>query len=88
MEDLEAFTQDNIEQIARRIRALRKEKGYTNQERFAYEMDIARAQYGRYERGTDLKISSLSKILYAHGITLKEFFASGFDDTQEEECVE
>lgn len=84
MEDLEVFTQNNIEQIGKRIRALRKEKGYTNQEKFAYEMDIARAQYSRYERGTDLKISSLSKILHAHGVTLAEFFASGFEEHQKE----
>lgn len=85
MEDLDAFTQNNIEQIAKRIRALRKERGYTNQEKFAYKIDIARAQYGRYERGADLKISSLSKILHAHGITLKEFFATGFDEAEEQE---
>lgn len=84
MEDLEVFTEKNIEQVGKRIRSLRKEKGYTNQEKFAYEMDIARAQYSRYERGTDLKISSLSKILHAHGITLAKFFAIGFEDKEEE----
>lgn len=78
MDELETFTQNNITQIAHRIRALRKAKGYTNQEKFAYEIDIARAQYSRYERGMDLKISSLSKILHAHGITLQEFFGEEF----------
>ncbi|MGH1337252.1 MAG: helix-turn-helix domain-containing protein [Aureispira sp.] len=85
MADLDEFTQKNIEQIAQRIRTLRKERGYSNQEKFAYEIDIARAQYGRYERGIDLKISSLSKILFAHGITLQEFFAAGFEDVEQKE---
>lgn len=85
MADLDEFTQKNIELIAQRIRTLRKERGYTNQEHFAYEIDIARAQYGRYERGIDLKISSLSKILFAHGITLQEFFAAGFGALEDKE---
>lgn len=80
MEDIDTFTQENIRRIGERIKQLRKEKGYSNQEHFAYKFDIARAQYSRYERGADLKISSLSKILHAHDISLAEFFADGFED--------
>ena len=82
MDDLKIFSEKNIKLIAKRIRALRKAKGYSNQEHFAYKFDIARAQYSRWERGTDLKLSSLSRILHAHDMSLVEFFSEGFDDDE------
>lgn len=53
-------------------------KGYTAAEYFAYEHEIARAQYALYEKGADMRITSLSKVLKAMGVTLAEFF-SDFD---------
>ena len=38
-----------------------------------------RAQFGRYEKGQDLRMSSLIKIVNAFNISLKEFFSEGFD---------
>lgn len=46
---------------------------------FAYDHNISRAQFGRYEKGQDLRISSLIKIVNALEITLSEFFSEGFD---------
>jgi transcriptional regulator with XRE-family HTH domain len=66
-------------QLGKRIKQLRIEKGYTNSEFFAYDHEINRSQYGKYERGEDMRISSLFKIMDAHGISIKEFFAKGFD---------
>ena len=54
--------------------ALRIKAGYTSAEKFAYEHEISRAQYARYERGVDMQISSLLKVLAAHDMTLQEFF--------------
>lgn len=68
-----------MQQLAERIKALRIAKGYTNYERFAYENDLPRAQYGRYENGEDLRFSSLVKVVKAFGMTLEEFFGEGFD---------
>jgi transcriptional regulator with XRE-family HTH domain len=68
------------EQLGNRIKALRIKKGFTNSEFFAYEFKINRSQYGKYERGEDMRVSSLFKIIEAHGITVKEFFSEGFDD--------
>jgi transcriptional regulator with XRE-family HTH domain len=66
---------DKIEQlIGKRIRELRIKAGYTSQENFAYEADIPRAQYGRYESGSNITIKSLYKILIFHKISLGEFF--------------
>lgn len=67
-----------IKQLAQRIRSLRLAKGYSSHETFAYEKGIPRAQYGRYERGEDLRFTSLVKIVQAFDMSLEEFFSEGF----------
>lgn len=67
-----------LKKLGARIKALRIKKGYTNYENFAFENDIPRAQFGRYERGEDLRYSSLLKVIKALGVTQKEFFSEGF----------
>lgn len=69
-----------LEKLGKRIRELRIKKGYTNYEYFAYEHDIPRSQYGRYETGKDIRYSSLVKVIKALGMTQEEFFSEGFDD--------
>jgi hypothetical protein len=71
--------EEYIDKMAKRLRELRTAKGYTSHETFAYEHNIPRAQYGRYERGTDLRFSSLLKIVQAFDMTLEEFFSEGFE---------
>ena len=57
----------NLVKIGKRIQALRKQKGYS-QEEFAYEAGIARTYAGRLERGEqNVSIQNLIKI----AITLK-----------------
>ncbi|MBE9599953.1 helix-turn-helix domain-containing protein [Pedobacter sp. MC2016-24] len=73
---------DNFEDLKRlgaRIKALRIKAGFTNYEYFAYKHEISRSQFGRYERGEDLRYSSLLKVIRAFGITVEEFFSEGFD---------
>lgn len=70
---------DQIEKLAQRMVSIRKEKGYTNADIFAYDNDIHRSQYGRYEKGSDLRFSTLVRIINGYGLTLKEFFSEGFD---------
>ena len=77
-EQFEEFKQEQLQKLANRIKQLRIEKGYTSYEYFAYDHNIPRAQYGRYEKGEDLKFSSLLKILKGLDINLKEFFEDGF----------
>lgn len=62
-----------IKMLAKRIRSLREQKGYSSYEYFAYDHNISRAQYGRYERGEDLRFSSLIKVAQAFGMSLEEF---------------
>lgn len=64
--------------LGKRIKQLRIAKGYTSYEYFAYEHNISRAQFGRYEKGEDLRYSSLLKVIRAFDISLEEFFNEGF----------
>ncbi|MDY6993824.1 MAG: XRE family transcriptional regulator [Pseudomonadota bacterium] len=73
------FSKEQLKKLADRIKTLRISKGYTNYEYFAYEHNIPRAQFGRYERGEDLRFSSLVKVVKAFDMTLPEFFSEGFD---------
>jgi hypothetical protein len=57
-----------------RIKQLRIAKGYTSYEYFAYDHEISRTQFGRYERGEDLRYSSLLRVVKALDITLEDFF--------------
>ncbi len=68
-----------LAKLAERIRSLRIKKGYSNYENFAYDHKIPRAQYGRYEKGEDLRYSSLIKLVKAFDMTIAEFFSEGFD---------
>jgi|LakMenEpi03Aug12_release.lakeMendotaPanAssembly.Ray.scaffolds.fasta_scaffold1139585_1 transcriptional regulator with XRE-family HTH domain len=73
--DIEA----QIMNLGKRLRNLRKDKGFTNYEFFAYENRIGRSQYGKYEQGVDMQFSSILRLMEIHGLTVKEFFSEGFD---------
>ena len=66
------FTQMELDKLAKRIRQLRIEKGYSNYENFAFDHDIPRAQYGRYENREDLRYSSLMKVINVDHSTKSE----------------
>lgn len=72
--------EEALKKLGARIKSLRIGKGYSSYEYFAYEHNISRAQFGRYERGEDLRFSTLIKILNAFDIDLKDFFSEGFTD--------
>lgn len=63
-----------VVRLANRIKELRIAKGYSNYEIFAFEKGISRSQYGRYEKGEDLRFSSLMKVIEAFDMTPEEFF--------------
>ena len=65
--------------LSNRLRELRKAAGYNNYENFAFEKGLARAQYGRYENGSDLRFSTLMRVIEALGVTPSEFFNEDFD---------
>ena len=70
---------DVMKKLGARIRQLRIAKGYTSQEIFAYEHDLNRVQYSRYERGEDLRFSTLIKVIQIFDMSVEEFFSEGFE---------
>jgi DNA-binding transcriptional regulator YiaG len=72
-------TDKNIQKLAARIKSIRKAQGFTNADFFAYQNDITRSQYSRYESGEDIRYSSLMKIIKAFKMTPAEFFSEGFE---------
>lgn len=71
--------QKTLEQLGKRIRELRLKKGYPSFERFAFENEINRVQYGRYENGANISFANLVKLIKAFDLSVSEFFAEGFD---------
>lgn len=77
----ENILDSRLEQIGLRIKELRLNKGYSSAEIFAYEHGLNRVSYWRMEKGCNITLTSLLRILDIHDITLQEFF-SDFDMPQ------
>ena len=60
--------------IGKKIRQLRIEMGYSSAEIFAYEHNLNRVSYWRIEKGCNITMISLLKILDIHKISLSAFF--------------
>jgi transcriptional regulator with XRE-family HTH domain len=75
---LEGFEKKGLTMLGNRIKMLRIEAGYSNYEYFAYDHNISRAQYGKYEKGANISFTTLLKIMKAHKMTIEEFFSEGF----------
>lgn len=72
------YTEAQLKKIGERLKELRIKKGFSNYENFAFSHDLPRSQYGRYEKGGDMRISSLIKVLKAMEISLEDFFNEDF----------
>jgi len=71
--------EETLQKLGARIKQLRIAKGYTSQEIFAYEHNLNRVQYSRYERGEDLRFSTLMKVIQTLDVSIDEFFREGFE---------
>ncbi|MDF2833017.1 helix-turn-helix domain-containing protein [Chryseobacterium indoltheticum] len=80
MEESDFSKEEVLIKLGRRIKEIRIAQGFSSYEYFAYEKNISRAQYGRYEKGEDLRFSTLAKVIHAFGMTMTEFFAEGFEE--------
>ena len=70
-----------LERIGARLTDLRKQKGYSSHEDFAYDYELPRVQYWRIEKGkANLTIRSLYRILAIHKLTVEEFFCQVYKD--------
>ena len=65
--------------FAKRLKYLRKEKTDLSAEAFAYEVDISRALYSKYEKtGANITARNMIKIFNGLDISFAEFFSEGF----------
>ena len=79
--DIREDRKATLRKIGSKLRRLRKAAGYKNSDDFAYDHEMNRSQYGKYEAGAkDMRISTLSKIVNLHGMTLEDFFKQGLDE--------
>lgn len=72
---------DFLIKISKRIKTVRKKKGFTSAELFAYDIEISRTGMSKYETGNydDIRMRTLLKIIDGLGMTPQEFFSEGFD---------
>lgn len=75
-----SFKDKRLEEVGRRIKKLRTEKGSKSYETFALDNDLPTIQYWRLEKGANMRLDSLFKILDIHEISVEDFFKE-FDTT-------
>jgi transcriptional regulator with XRE-family HTH domain len=63
-----------LKKIGERLKKYRKDAGYSNYEYFAYENNISRPQYGKYEAGANIQLNTLIRILNQLNVSLEDFF--------------
>jgi transcriptional regulator with XRE-family HTH domain len=68
-------SEEVLKKIGKRLKALRKAKGFTNYEHIAYELGMSRSQYWSYEAGKNIEIKTLLRILSLLDISIVDFFA-------------
>jgi transcriptional regulator with XRE-family HTH domain len=73
MQQMDEFEQDFL-WISKRLKELRKEKGFNNYEHFAYELGMSRSAYWRIEKGSNFEMRTLLRICKLLGISVQEFF--------------
>ena len=65
---------ETLKNIGKRLVKLRKKAGYKSYETFAFDNDIPRQQYWRMERGENMTIKTLVKVLKCFDLTIEQFF--------------
>jgi transcriptional regulator with XRE-family HTH domain len=66
---------NTLDRIGNKLTYLRKKKGYSSHEDFAYDFDLPRVQYWRIEKGkANITIRSLCRLLTIHNLSVEEFF--------------
>ena len=66
---------NTLARIGAKLTYLRKKKGYSSHEDFAYDFELPRVQYWRIEKGkANITVKSLIKILSIHKVSPRDFF--------------
>ena len=71
---------DILEKLSKRIKSVRRKKGFRSYEHFSYDIEISRAGMANYESGNfyDIRLRTLLKIIDGLEMTVAEFFSEGF----------
>jgi transcriptional regulator with XRE-family HTH domain len=68
-----------VPKVGARIKQLRIKAGYTNADDFATDFSYTSSAYRSLEKGRNIELNTLIRILNCHGMTYVEFFNEGFD---------
>lgn len=72
-----------LKRVGLKLTELRKQKGYTSHEDFAFDNEIPRVQYWRIEKGqTNITMKSLIRLLTIHKLTVEEFFSTLYKESK------
>lgn len=72
---LHNLQQEHItKRIGNRLKELRKNAGFTSYEKFAIEHDLDRKYYWSIEKGRNISITYLKRILDIYQISFSDFF--------------
>lgn len=63
-----------LKKIGERLREIRKAKGHTSYEFFAYENELSKITMGKMENGRNFEMTSLLKVLEILKVSPEEFF--------------
>jgi hypothetical protein len=72
--ELSRKQEKRLSKIGERLRELRKGAGYKSYENFAFDNELNRVQYGRMEKGANMTIASIMRVLDVHKVSLEDFF--------------
>jgi len=73
--------EEEFKKIGLRLKYLRKSKGFTSPDKFAYENNLNRSQYGKYEAGSaNITIGTLINILNCFNVSMSDFFNEDYDN--------
>lgn len=71
--------EEQLKRVGEALKKLRISKGHSNYDYFAYEIGMSRSQYGEYEKGKNMNLLTLMRILDHHNITIDEFFKEVYE---------
>lgn len=63
-----------LKKIGARLRQIRKEKGFSNYEYFAYQFDLNKRTVGKIETGKNFEMETLLRILEILNVSPSDFF--------------
>lgn len=79
----EEALKDLQKRVGLKLVELRKKKGYSSHEDFAFDHDIPRVQYWRIEKGrTNFTLKTLNRLLAIHKLSVEEFFNGLYKDSR------